>query len=89
MAMHQTSAFCWSCDAQTLHQRPGVNHILHLLLSIVTLGLWLIVWLLVSIQVGGWRCSRCGRMKSSIFGTAIATVAVIVILAAIGTCAVL
>jgi hypothetical protein len=38
-------------DAQVavlLSQRKQTNHILHLLLSIVTGGLWLIVWLLVA-----------------------------------------
>lgn len=38
-------------DAQVavlLSQRKQTNHILHLLLSILTAGLWLIVWLLVA-----------------------------------------
>ena len=29
--------------------RTGVNHILHLLLSIITGGVWVIVWVLVAI----------------------------------------
>ena len=35
--------------------RKPVNHILHLLLSVVTLGLWLPVWLLVGIFGGEKR----------------------------------
>jgi hypothetical protein len=35
----------------TRRRRP--NHILHLLLSLVTLGFWLPVWLLLSIFMGG------------------------------------
>ena len=31
------------------------NHVLHLLLTLVTLGLWLIVWVLVAIMTGGQR----------------------------------
>ena len=34
-------------------QRP--NHVLHLILSLVTLGIWLIVWLLVAIFAGEKR----------------------------------
>lgn len=32
-----------------------VNHVLHLLLSIITLGVWLIVWLLVAMLGGEKR----------------------------------
>jgi len=42
-------------------RRKGTNHVLHLLLTVLTAGLWLIVWILVSIKIGGWRCSQCGR----------------------------
>ena len=62
MAEDKTSMFCESCDSQVLAVRPGTNHVLHLLLSIVTGGLWIIVWILLSVRVGGWRCSRCGRL---------------------------
>jgi len=44
----------WRVESQTDFQvvlvkghRP--NHVLHLILSIVTLGLWLIVWLIVAL----------------------------------------
>ena len=36
------------------------HHILHLLLSIVTAGIWLIVWILF-IQAKDPQCSVCGR----------------------------
>jgi hypothetical protein len=36
------------------------NHILHLLLSIVT-GFWLIVWLVLSIRARPYRCPQCGE----------------------------
>jgi hypothetical protein len=34
-------------EAVLLSQRKKTNHVLHLLLTLVTGGLWLIVWLLV------------------------------------------
>lgn len=30
-------------------QAPRVNHILHLLLSVITMGLWIPVWILIAI----------------------------------------
>ncbi|WP_146678852.1 hypothetical protein [Pirellula sp. SH-Sr6A] len=36
---------------------------LHLLLSILTIGLWLICWLLACIKIGGWQCPNCGGKK--------------------------
>jgi hypothetical protein len=44
----------WRVESQTEYQANLVkghrtNHILHLILSIVTLGLWLIVWLIVAL----------------------------------------
>lgn len=41
-------------------QRPGANHILHLLLTFFTCGFWLLVWLGQSVRMGGWRCPWCG-----------------------------
>jgi hypothetical protein len=50
----------WHVESQTDYQvvlvsghRP--NHILHLLLSLITLGLWLPVWLLLTIFGGEKR----------------------------------
>lgn len=37
--------------AQLLKGKP-TNHVLHLILSIITLGLWLVVWILVVIFAG-------------------------------------
>lgn len=37
--------------AQLLKGKP-TNHVLHLILSLITLGIWLIVWVLVAIFAG-------------------------------------
>ncbi len=52
--------YCKECGKKVVIFRKGTNHILHLLLSIVTCGAWLVIWLLCSIKIGGWRCSVCG-----------------------------
>ena len=41
------------------------NHILHLLLTVVTGGLWVVVWLWLSIGPKSWRCPSCGRSTGS------------------------
>lgn len=61
MGLQQTSKWCKRCARNVLATRPGTNHILHLLLSLVTCGLWLIIWILASVRIGGWRCQTCGK----------------------------
>lgn len=58
--MDQKSNFCSQCQKPTLWARPGTNHVLHVLLSLVTCGLWLPVWMWASVRIGGWRCQSCG-----------------------------
>lgn len=72
MAIQEKSGYCKSCQKNVLMRRQGTNHILHLLLSIVTCGFWVIIWILTSIKVGGWKCPNCGgnatKKGSSAFG---------------------
>jgi hypothetical protein len=65
MSMEYKSGFCDQCGMQRKVERKGTNHILHLLLSIVTVGIWLIIWALTSVKFGGWRCVTCGSKKVS------------------------
>ena len=41
--------------------RKGTNHILHLILTICTGGLWSIIWIGVGIKFSGWKCPTCGN----------------------------
>ena len=53
---------CSVCQKQTVHIKKRINHILHLLLSVLFIGLWLIVW--IGIAVLGTRtpvCTVCGN----------------------------
>jgi hypothetical protein len=50
----------WRVESRTDHQAVIVkghrpNHILHLILTIITLGMWAIVWILLSIFGGEKR----------------------------------
>jgi len=60
MGTEQASAYCKNCNKQVLVTRNTPNHILHLLLSLVTCGLWLLVWWSMSSEKKPWRCSQCG-----------------------------
>jgi hypothetical protein len=61
MGLQYKGGFCKTCDAPRKLERKGANHILHLLLSVITFGWWLIIWALLSLpSIGGWRCSMCG-----------------------------
>jgi len=69
MGFQEASGYCKRCRKAVLVRRPGTNHVLHLLLTIVTAGLWIIVWIGVGIKIGGWRCANCGRKaKRSLLG---------------------
>ena len=57
-----SSHYCETCAAQRVFNKPTVNHILHLILSLVTAGLWLIVWALLGISsaLSAETCATCG-----------------------------
>jgi hypothetical protein len=55
-------AFCPSCKETRRFSRVEVKHRLHGILTVVTLGLWGVSWLAVSIGqlIWPWRCRKCG-----------------------------
>jgi hypothetical protein len=59
----ETQLYCKQCNRNVLAKRKGTSHIFHLIMTIFTAGLWLLVWLGQSIKVGGWRCAFCGGTK--------------------------
>lgn len=63
MSVIESSGYCAHCDRVTLHHKQRINNVLHLLLTICTGGLWLIVWLLLggANSAKRMRCTSCGR----------------------------
>jgi len=59
MSLQHATKHCPMCGAERICERPGPNHVLHLLLSLLTGGLWLFVWLVACLRVGGWHCTVC------------------------------
>jgi hypothetical protein len=65
MADEKRGGFCASCQQQRVVFRQGTNHILHLILTLLTVGFWAIIWFGVAVKIGGWRCTECGSKKIS------------------------
>ena len=63
MAEQKQGGYCRSCKKDVVIFRKGTNHILHLLLAVITFGLWIPVWMIISMMGGKWRCSVCGSDK--------------------------
>ena len=59
---NQIQVFCKKCNEITPANTKRVNHILHLLLSVFTGGLWLIVWaFLIIFSSNKATCIICGK----------------------------
>jgi hypothetical protein len=45
-----------------LFEKTEIHHGLHLILSIITVGLWLVSWISIAIvhKLRPWRCLHCG-----------------------------
>lgn len=59
---------CEQCGTPTLHvQDPdSVNHVLHLLITVLLVGIWLPVWIFLAISapIRHLRCSLCGHAST-------------------------
>ena len=59
------TAHCPRCRQDEVFVRARLSHRRHLLLTLLTAGLWSIVWaaLIVGICLRPWRCRACGWHK--------------------------
>ena len=53
------------CEQQRLFTKPKINHLLHAILTVITLGVWAVVWVTLAIINSGkkQRCATCGWFK--------------------------
>lgn len=56
--------YCPECDAVVTAEPRPVSHLLHLFLTLVTGGLWLIVWIAVTLSPAA-NCHECGTEVAS------------------------
>ena len=65
MRKDKTKAYCSRCRHEQVFVRATMHHGLHLLFSILTLGLWAVSWLAIYIgqRLRPWRCEHCNWTK--------------------------
>lgn len=65
MATVSTRKFCPDCNQNRLFEKSGTNNILHLLLSVITVGCWIPIWILCAVlnAFRPFRCQSCGKGK--------------------------
>lgn len=59
--------YCPEDDRMVLAEKQTPNHILHLLLSIISVGFWIPIWLIITVgnDLGAYRCPICGEKTRS------------------------
>lgn len=74
---------CPLCDQPRLFQKDGTSDLTHILLCIITGGLWLPIWFVLIICGGApWRCTICGSTpRGSFIGKAITVGGIAVLIA--------
>ncbi len=65
MATKQLMQYCPYCERNSAHLQQKPSHLLHLFLSIITVGVWLVVWLLLALFAGKPVCTVCGGNKKA------------------------
>ena len=65
MAVKVIRRWCRDCWQYRPHEKQRANHVLHLILSVCTLGAWIVVWFLVAALQGlkPYRCRECGKAR--------------------------
>lgn len=66
MAQLQTQRYCKICGRKTLHSRPSFSNTVGCVLTVITLGLFIPIWLLIGVGeaiMQKWRCQVCGQGK--------------------------
>lgn len=63
MAVDQKSKQCKFCGYPTLHVRHRLSEMWGCLLTLLTLGLWIPIWIVMSLfgSMGKYRCQQCGN----------------------------
>ena len=54
-------AVCKPCNSHVMASRDSTGHLFHLLMSLLTIGMWTPIWFLLALSRQAYRCSRCGR----------------------------
>jgi len=66
MGQMQTSRTCSRCRTKTLHARRTLGAGIGIILTVITMGLFLPFWILIAIYEAicvPWRCQICGQAR--------------------------
>lgn len=62
MGTRHAPGYCHHCGRTVLAVANTPSHVLHLLLSVVTAGLWIPVWIVIALATDSrGRCPDCGN----------------------------
>lgn len=63
MGVQQSGRFCKRCDQHTLHMRHTFSAGWGILLTLLTAGLFLLIWVPIMFMdsLRPWRCQSCGK----------------------------
>lgn len=62
MSLKTKGGYCNYCEKNTMSQSEKPNHILHIILTLLTGGLWIIVWIILAMMAAGnYKCTQCGN----------------------------
>lgn len=56
--------FCTRCNDYVAAERVSTSHLIHFVLTLITAGLWLPVWIFIALTKGH-RCRQCGSATTS------------------------
>ena len=59
--------FCKECNKDVKVVANGLNHVLHLFLTMFSFGLWAPIWLVLAVWAKNWRCDECGSNRLRMF----------------------
>ncbi|MCV6612416.1 MAG: hypothetical protein OIF55_16765 [Amphritea sp.] len=67
--IEETLKKCRKCGKETVHRRNNTKtglamFLVHLVLTALTMGGWLvllIIWMVLTAKIGGWKCSECSK----------------------------
>ncbi len=61
----EASCYCTHCRTMVLATGRRANHLLHLILTLVTGGLWILGWAIIALIPVSLRCRQCGVILSA------------------------
>lgn len=64
MPWTRENLWCTRCRRETAHFQKPPAHPVHLFLSLITLGIWIIPWIWLSLKQDRPRCAVCGSYYS-------------------------